>query len=354
MMEFAWPWVFVGLVLPFLARRIFSRAIPPSSEAALRVPFYHAVTEIQGGHMFRQHSSVKSRLFWMAYLVWFCLVIAGARPQWVGEPLALPVSGRDVMLAVDISGSMEIPDFALNGEKANRLQVVKEVGGKFIQRRIGDRLGLILFGSKAYLQTPLTFDRETIQQMLEESAIGLAGKETAIGDAIGLAVKRFQNQSKDHRVVILLTDGSNTAGEVEPVQAAQLAAQEGVRIHAIGVGADYMEMNTVFGTRVVNPASDLDEETLKTVADLTGGEYFRARDTKGLETVYRQLDQLEPMIKDMEYFRPVSELFMWPLGIAMSLSLLMSVKYLGIGTPWGLQARRESASDVTLEKAETG
>ncbi len=354
MMEFAWPWVFVCLMLPFVVRHILPPATPLTSESALRVPFYHAVTEIQGGHVVPQRTPFRSGTYWMAIVVWIFLVIAGARPQWLGDPIALPVSGRDVMLAVDLSGSMEIPDFALNGEKANRLQVVKEVAGEFIQRRTGDRLGLILFGSKAYLQTPLTFDRQTVQQMLQESEIGLAGKETAIGDAIGLAVKRFHTQSKDHRILILLTDGSNTAGEVDPIQAAKLAAKEGIRIHAIGVGSDYMEMDTLFGTRAVNPASDLDEKTLQAVADLTGGVYFRARDTKGLETVYRQLDQIEPVIKDTEYFRPITDLFMWPLGAAMILSMLMSVRYVGLRNLFAKQAQAEHRLDAPLPKVATG
>ncbi|MDA0738118.1 MAG: VWA domain-containing protein [Nitrospirae bacterium] len=354
MMEFAWPWVFVCLVIPFVAKYVFPRATPLKSESALRVPFYHAVTDAQGGQVLQQGTSLKSGIFWMAIVVWTCLVIAGARPQWVGDPIALPVSGRDVMLAVDLSGSMEIPDFALNGEKANRLQVVKEVAGEFIQRRKGDRLGLILFGSRAYLQTPLTFDRQTVQQMLKESEIGLAGKETAIGDAIGLAVKRFQHQAQDHRLVILLTDGTSTAGEVDPVQAAKLAAKEGIRIHAIGVGSDYMEMDTMFGTRVINPASDLDEKTLTAVAELTGGVYFRARDTKGLETVYRQLDQLEPVIKDTEYFRPITDLFVWPLGAAMMLSVLMSVSCLGFRNPFAKTTRAEELSTAPLPKAANG
>ena len=354
MIEFAWPWVFLSVVIPFVVKYVLPRATPLASEAALRVPFYQAVTEAQGGHISQQRSPLKSGMYWIALFIWLCVVIAGARPQWVGDPIALPVSGRDVMLAVDLSGSMEIPDFALNGEKANRLQVVKEVAGEFIQRRTGDRLGLILFGSKAYLQTPLTFDRKTVTQMLKESEIGLAGKETAIGDAIGLAVKRFQHQSQDHRIVILLTDGTSTAGEVDPVQAAKIAAKEGIRIHAIGVGSDYMEMDTMFGTRVVNPARDLDETTLKAVADITGGEYFRARDTKGLEIVYRQLDQLEPVVKDTEYFRPITDVFVWPLGVAMILSLFMSVSYLGLRNPLASKPTIENAPDAIQPKAAMG
>lgn len=354
MIEFAWPWVLVCFLVPLIARFLFPRATPLVSEAALRVPFYQDVTAHQGGQASDQSASSRSGLMWWSLLVWLCLVLAGAKPQWVGDPIALPVSGRDVMLAVDLSGSMEIPDFALNGEKVNRLQVVKEVAGQFIQRRTGDRLGLIVFGSKAYLQTPLTFDRQTVHQMLKESEIGLAGKETAIGDAIGLAVKRFQHQARDHRVLVLLTDGSNTAGEVDPVQAATLAAKEGIRIHAIGVGSDYMELSTMFGTRVINPASDLDEKTLSKVADLTGGVYFRARDTSGLETVYRQLDQLEPVIKDTEFFRPITDLYVWPLGVGVMLSFLLSVGYAGLGWTTKTPARPETIHESSYPRAVNG
>jgi len=354
MIEFAWPWVFGFLLAPLIARYLFPRATPLLSEAALRIPFYREVTAQQGGETISQPKSASPWWLWLSILVWGCLVVAGARPQWVGDPEALPVSGRDVLLAVDISGSMEIPDFLLNGEKANRLQVVKEVAGEFIQRRTGDRIGLIVFGSQAYLQTPLTFDRHTVQQMLKESEIGLAGKETAIGDAIGLAVKRFQHQSQDHRVLVLLTDGSNTAGKVDPVQAAALAAKEGIRIHAIGVGSDYLELQTRFGTRVINPASDLDEKTLNQVAELTGGVYFRARDTSGLQTVYRQLDQLEPVTKDTEYFRPVSEWYIWPLGVALVLSGVMALSAVGLrgpGKPFRVSGK---LSESTFPKAING
>ena len=354
MIEFSWPWVFVFLLAPLIAQYMFPRATPLLSEAALRVPFYQEVTAHQGGQTSHQLLLSRSWLMWLSLFIWICLVVAGARPQWVGDPIALPVSGRDVMLAVDLSGSMEIPDFALNGEKAHRLQVVKEVAGQFIQRRTGDRLGLIVFGSKAYLQTPLTFDRQTVQQMLQESEIGLAGKQTAIGDAVGLAVKRFQHQTQDHRVLVLLTDGSNTAGVVDPVQAATLAAKEGIRIHTIGVGSDYMEMNTMFGTRVINPASDLDETTLNKIADLTGGVYFRARDTSGLETVYRQLDQLEPVPKDTEVFRPISDLYMWPLGVGVVLSLLLPVIYASLGFPGKKPIFPEETHDSLFPKAANG
>ena len=190
-------------------------------------------------------------------MIWGILLLAAARPQWIGDPVALPVSGRDLMMAVDISGSMEIPDFTLRGEQANRLMVVKAVASEFIQRRRGDRLGLVLFGARAYVQTPLTFDRDTVQAMLGEAEIGLAGKETAIGDAIGLIIKRLKEQPHDRRVLILLTDGANTAGDISPIQAAKLAEEQDIRIYTIGVGADHMEVPSLFGSRMVNPSKGL-------------------------------------------------------------------------------------------------
>ena len=225
MIEFVWPWLFALLPLPLLIRWLLP-ADNRQQQAALRVPFYHDVrnTPMAGG------KPVEARWpLWLALLAWVLLVIAAARPQWLGDPVELPVSGRDLMLAVDLSGSMQTPDFELHGRTVNRLQAIKAVAGEFIQRRVGDRIGLILFGRQAYLQTPLTFDRRTVQTLLNESAIGLAGKETAIGDAIGLAVKRLRDKDIKSRVLILLTDGANTAGEIEPIKAAELAAQEGLK-----------------------------------------------------------------------------------------------------------------------------
>ena len=203
----------------------------------------------------------------------------------------------------------------------NRLVVVKNVAGKFIQRRRGDRVGLVLFGSRAYLQTPLTFDTETTATLLDESEIGLAGRETAIGDAIGLAVKRLRQDAASERVLILLTDGANTSGEVQPLQAAEFAAREGLTVYTVGVGADEMTVQDFFGSRVVNPSADLDEDTLRSIAERTGGVYFRARDAEGLAEIYRLLDELEPVESDTESVRPVDELFYWPLSLAYLLAM---------------------------------
>ena len=267
-------------------------------------------------------SSLVTRI--LLVLAWILLVLATTRPQWVGEQLELPVSGRDLMLAVDLSGSMEVDDFEINGRNVDRLTATKFVARDFIERRKGDRLGLILFGRKAYLQTPLTFDRHTVNTLLMESAIGLAGRETAIGDAMGLAIKRLKDNQQDSRVLILLTDGANTAGEIEPIKAAELAQRYGLKIYTIGIGSDKLVRRGLFG-RQFNPSRDLDEKTLTAIAEATGGQYFRARDTEELNEIYSRLDELEPVEVDSQTFRPVRALFMWPLAIALLIGGLLVI-----------------------------
>ena len=221
------------------------------------------------------------------------------------------------MLAVDLSGSMKEKDMEIEGRAVTRLEVVKYVLRPFIERRKGDRLGLILFGDQAYLQTPLTFDRQTLGQMLEESELGLAGQRTAIGNAIGLAVKRMKDLPDTQKVLILLTDGQNTAGEVSPEDAGILAKETGLRIHTIGVGADEVWVRTFLGTQKINPSSELDEVLLQSLAIDTGGSYFRARSTEELENIYSIIDVIEPVEIEKEVFRPRQALYVWPLGFAV-------------------------------------
>ena len=322
MFEFQWPWALLMLPLPWLLRRLLPAA-DSAQQAALRVPViddFGNTSEV---------AAIASRRPWTLLLLvigWILLVMATARPQWVGEQIQLPVSGRDLMLAVDLSGSMQLEDFSINGRIVNRLTATKYVAQNFIRARQGDRLGLILFGRRAYLQTPLTFDLQTVNTLLLESAIGLAGKETAIGDAIGLAIKRLQD-SDGSRVLILLTDGANTAGEIEPLKAAQLAAAQGLKIYTIGIGADQMIRNSFFGTRRINPSQELDEETLMAIAEQTGGEYFRARDTEQLAQIYQRLDELEPVEVETQTLRPVKSLYMWPLALALLLVMLLATAH---------------------------
>ena len=314
----AWPWLLLLAPVPWLLRLVMSTSNSGDLQA-LRVPWFSAVAGDKGGWM------RKPWLALVATLVWLLLVLAASRPQWVGEIESLPVTGRDLLLAVDISGSMDTQDMILKRTAVNRLKVVKKVAGEFIQRRHGDRVGLILFGSRAYLQTPLTFDTETTATLLEESEIGLAGRETAIGDAIGLAVKRLRDDAAAERVLVLLTDGANTSGEVQPLQAAGFAARDGLTVYTVGVGADEMMVQDFFGSRVVNPSADLDEDTLRAIADQTGGRYFRARDAESLEKIYEILDELEPVESDVEIIRPTDELFYWPLGLAYILAMLAAL-----------------------------
>lgn len=322
MIQFEWAWIFYAAPLPLLLRLLLPRA-DAIKEAALRVPSldpFAIETGAQPGKI-----SQRRWLLLPALLAWLLLVTAAARPVWVGDPVELPVSGRDLMLAVDISGSMLTEDIVNHGEQVSRLAAVKEIAGDFIELRVGDRVGLILFGSQAYVQTPLTFDRKTVKTLLQESAIGLAGEQTAIGDAIGLAVKRMLQNPQGNRVLVLLTDGVSNAGEVQPLKAAELAAKEGLTIYTIGIGADEMLVNTMFGSQRVNPSTELDEKTLGTIAKMTGGRYFRARDSKQLNQIYGELDKLQPVTQDKQTFRPQRALFYWPLGFALLLASLLAL-----------------------------
>jgi len=322
MIQFEWPWIFLLLPLPLLLRLL----LPPAEEvqeAALRVPSLSpfAIENVgQSGKALQRRWILLSTL-----LAWLFLVTAAARPLWVGDAIELPVSGRDLMLAVDISGSMQTEDMLNHDEPVSRLAVVKEIAGDFIKRRVGDRIGLILFGSQAYVQTPLTFDRKTVQTLLQESAIGLAGDQTAIGDGIGLAVKRMLQNPQGNKVLVLLTDGVSNAGELKPLKAAELAAKDGLTIYTIGIGADEMVVNTMFGAHRVNPSADLDEKTLGAIAQATGGRYFRARDSQELNQIYSELDKLQPVAQDKQTFHPQHALFYWPLGLALLFAALLAL-----------------------------
>jgi Ca-activated chloride channel family protein len=316
MIDFAWFWMLLALPLPWLVNRWW-RPAEDAAGAALRTPF---LDDLDGLPNTRLSRSTNHRRLWLAVLAWSLLVIAAARPVWLGEPIEQAVSGRDLLLAVDLSGSMEMQDFTLNGRQVDRLTATQAVAGQFIERRVGDRVGLILFGERAYLQAPLTFDRKTVKVLLDEAAIGLAGDKTAIGDAIGLAVKRLRDNPEEQRVLILLSDGANTAGTVAPLQAADLAARQGLKVYTIGIGADELVVRNFFGNQRVNPSKDLDEPTMRGIAEKTGGRYFRARDMAEFEDIYRLLDQLEPVERDKRYYRPRSELYPWPLGAAWLLA----------------------------------
>ncbi len=317
--QLAYPWWLLLLPLPLVIYVSF-RPVTLAAKSALRVPSF---TE------FEQFQNAKSRrrMGWMlavAFLIWMLLSLAIARPQWLGEPVSTNISGRDLMLAVDISGSMRETDLYAGNRQFSRMDVVRELGREFINRREGDRIGLIMFGSNAYVQTPLTFDHQTVQHFLGEAEVGLAGRATAIGDAIGLGIKRLRDRPATSRVLILITDGANSAGVVEPLDAARVAASSDIRVHTIGVGSEGSSVSG-FGFRVQR--SELDEETLQNIATTTGGRYFRARNVAELEDIYTIIDSLEPVDNQNKLYRPLKELFPWPLGTAFVLSVLLSIAY---------------------------
>lgn len=324
MWSLAWPWALAALPLPFVMRFLLSPA-RELSEAGLRVP------SIASFRTLMDRSATEQLLnwrFWIAALAWLLLVLAAARPERIGDELDVPVAGRNLMLAVDLSGSMDQKDFELGGLRVDRLTATKAVASDFIERREGDRIGLILFGERAYLQVPLTLDRETVNILLLEAFIGLAGEKTAIGDAITLAVRRVHEQKQDagDQVLVLLTDGANTAGEVDPIKAAELARQVGLRIYTIGIGAEQLEVASLIGgRRRMNPSADLDEDTLTEIARLTGGRYFRATDTASLQDIYKLVDELEPVEEPESGFRPVKSYYFVPLAMALALVVLLGL-----------------------------
>jgi len=344
MWSLAWPWALMAIVLPLIFRYLLPEA-KGLSEAGLRVPSIESFSTLKDRSGREQLGNWR---FWLASVAWILLVLAAARPERIGDELDVPVAGRNLMLAVDLSGSMDQKDFELAGRRVDRLTATKAVASDFIERREGDRIGLILFGERAYLQVPLTLDRKTVNTLLMEAFIGLAGEKTAIGDAITLAVRRVHEAKKDvgDQVLVLLTDGANTAGEVQPLKAAELAQQVGLRIYTIGIGAEQLEVASLIGgRRRINPSADLDEDTLTEIARLTGGRYFRATDTASLQDIYKLVDELEPVEEPESGFRPVKSYYSYPLGFAVGLVALMSL--VSLLRRFALRRRREVAVNAS-------
>ena len=315
--HFAWPWMLAALPLPVLAWWWLPRK-RDAGVPALRMPQAESRLHAVAGTGAIARLGRFSLLAWAA---WALLCVAAARPQSFGPVQAPPQSGRDLMLAVDLSGSMETPDMLLGDRQVDRLTAAKAVLVDFLDRRASDRIGLILFGQRAYAVTPLTLDRESVRRQLRDAMVGMAGRETAIGDAIGLAVKRLRTQPAEQRVLILLTDGENTAGMLTPRKAAELARAEHVRIHAIAFGGDGGTVS-VFGMQIPMPGMQdgIDEDSLRQIADATGGEFFRARDTQSLAGIYAEIDRLEPVERAGRAVRPRIEHYWRWLLAAMAVS----------------------------------
>lgn len=336
---FAWPWLLMALPLPLLARRMLPAA--RNTGAALRAPYGTRLDAIAGAGGGTRRSGGGPG--WLAWAAWALLCVAAARPQVLGEAIQPPQAGRDMMLALDLSRSMSEPDMRLGGRPVDRLTAAKAVLADFLDRREGDRVGLIVFGRRAYALTPLTHDLESVREQLSDSVIGLAGQETAIGDAIGLAVKRLRG-SEDQRatsaasdagtsssgtasnaqehVLVLLTDGVNTAGLLDPLKAAELARDARVRVHTIAFGGEGSLSLFGFAMPMPGAGDEIDESTLRAVAEVTGGRFFRAIDTSELVGIYSEIERLEPVQRPGEVLRPRLERYVWPLAAAFVLALL--------------------------------
>ena len=315
MFELAWLWAVAAAPLPWIVRKLWP-AEQGFEGTAVRVPFYRAAASWSE---LRQAASVRSRAF--ALLLVWCLVLAAAcRPQWVDSPSHLPVTGRDLVLALDLSGSMDTKDTLLEGQVVDRLRAVKEIAGDFLERRLGDRVALVVFGTQAFLQVPLTFDLEMARALLNEAVVGLAGSETAIGDAIGLAVDILRDRPAATRVVIMLTDGENTTGDLDPKDATRLATLHEVRIHTIAV-KDGLGGSTG------------EERALRDIARASGGTHFEVESIESLKAVYEVLDKVEPAADSDDMFRPRTELFLWPLAMAYAILAVWLLRHLldGLG-----------------------
>lgn len=322
MFELANPWVLLLLPLPLFYWYLMPRA-KIKLPTALKVPFFTAMLGI--AEQEKRSIGSQTSLIIPAF-IWLLLVGALSGPRWIGEPQPIEREGYNIMLALDLSGSMEIPDMALHGRPVSRLSVVKSAAEQFVRDRSGDKIGLILFGSQAYLQTPLTYDRHTVLMRLEDATVGLAGKTTSIGDAVGLAVKRLSAVPQKGRVIILLTDGANNSGVLEPLKAAELAKDEGIKIYTIGLGSEPDPSASTNGFIMQNAAADLDEETLEKIAEMTGGRYFRAADTEALNSIYKTINQLETVSQEQASVRPQKDYYPWFVGLALFLCLFWLAK----------------------------
>ena len=312
---FAWPWLLLALPLPWLVRAL----APPARNAvaALRVPWRSRIEAIAAAP---RGPARAGGVPWIAWLGWALLCVAAARPQQVGAPVVPPQASRGMILAVDLSGSMGDEDMTLGGQLVDRLTAAKAVIADFLDRRDGDRVGLVAFGSRAYVLAPMTLDLDSVRAQLRDTEVALAGRETAIGDAIALAVKRLREQPQGQRVLILLTDGVSNAGVLEPLRAAELAKAEGVRVYTVAFGGD--GGFSLFGMTIAPGEDPVDEATLQKIAVQTGGRSFRARNTDELAGIYAELQRLEPVVSAGPAVRPRIERYAWPLALALLLASL--------------------------------
>ena len=311
MLELAYPWVFLLLPLPLLVWWL----APPRRErvSALRVPFFEQIAAAAGSEA--RAGAVVMRRRWLqmivALLVWVLLVAGLAKPEWVGEPIVRTEAARDIMLALDLSGSMDYVDFpGEEGRDVSRFTAVQRVVDRFVAERESDRIGLIVFGTKAYLQLPFTRDLETARALVDLMEVGMAGPKTALGDSIGLAINAFERSEVDDRILILLTDGNDTASKMTPINAADIAKLNGVEIYTIGIG----DTEATGEDRV-------DFNTLAAIARRAGGQFFNAENEEALDAVYRRIDETAVADVRTQSWRPRESLVHWPAGAAVILVL---------------------------------
>ena len=321
MFSFLWPIVAVILPLPWIFRRI----LKPEQErfvanGAIKVPFWERLKKIEKG----KSVPFCKNPFW-AVLAWTFLVIAAMRPVWVGNPVPVQNNARNIMLALDVSGSMGEEDFDLRGQPVTRLNMPKALTDNFIVSRTGDNVGLVIFGSEAYIYAPLSPDIKTLRELNSEIGIGIAGSQTAIGEALALATQNSASVPAESRIAILMSDGYANAGSVSVEDGLKLAKNQGVKVYAVGIGSNAKLVQDFFGVMQVNPSLDLDEETLQEIADETGGKYFRAKTTEDLGEIYKLINELEPVEQNELFIRPRKELFYWPLLLGM-IFFLISVR----------------------------
>jgi Ca-activated chloride channel family protein len=308
MLTFAYSWLFALLPLPLLVWWL----LPPRQfrEVAVRVPFLSRV-DAAGGSRGIAAESNRARRLTVPVLLWLSVIVALARPQWLEPPITRQTPTRDLLLLVDLSGSMEQKDFTnTQGRTVDRLSAVKEVLGDFLTKREGDRVGLVVFGDAPFLQAPFTTDLALCRQLLDETAVRMAGPRTALGDAIGLGITLFEKSDAPAKTIIALTDGNDTASAVPPVEAAKVARDRKITIHTVAVG----DPTTVGEEKI-------DEPTLRGVAESTSGSFFAARDRVELAKIYARLDQIETRKIETVSHRPRRDLFHWPLAAGLLLSL---------------------------------
>ena len=328
MIQFANISAFLLLLLPFIIRLVLP-ALKGLHGDALRVPFLQDLQKISSQSTHSANISVSEKTHFsgaaiLMWVIWTLLTIAAARPQLAGAPIQIRSESRDIILVTDISTSMLEPDFALNGRRIDRLTAVKKTAIDFMNKRLDDRIGLILFGTNAYLQAPLTYDRQSVGEILVATDAGMAGQSTAIGDALGLALKTLKDTpNPEKKIVILLTDGENNDGSLSLAQAIKLAQDEGVKIYTIGVGAEQAFRASFFGIQI-GGGSPLDEKSLKEIAAATEGRYFRAKDTDSLGKIYDAIDALEPTPNNNQTIQEITELYYLPLLVAIILALFGS------------------------------